>query len=336
MLDTFRIMRPAFLIVILQFLFGCSSDIDILTEKNRVVPVVFGLINPWDSVHNIRVQRTFLIRDKEGAKLQEPDSLFFQDVDIRISGLVNGEEKFSFNFEKVFVDKDTGNFTGINHHVYRLNQKLPIQLSGVDRFSPGHPDIEYLYISMYIHDLDTLIQHQIPVFSPVLIRNTPLSKKVIVYGNKTTNFSPYYISISKQNRLEAGEIEFRFHISEYGEGFAYDTVYCYDGFNDLRKPEFLFNRILMAVRHTQGSIRTRVFHSMDVHWTLTDMAFIEYNRVNKYWTELLDYPYSQIPGVYGFISPKIDGELNGLVLDKRTMDSLCNGEKWKHLKFKSW
>ncbi|MCK5821146.1 MAG: hypothetical protein KAH17_04640 [Bacteroidales bacterium] len=92
----------------------------------------------------------------------------------------------------------------------------------------------------------------------------------------------------------------------------------------------------MSLQNSPKNVRTRVFHTMDVQWTLTDSSYSEFNRDSKYWQGNLDYPYGQIPGTYGFIVPKIYGELNGLVLDRRTMDTLCNGEKWKHLKFRTW
>lgn len=317
-------------------LIGCTSDIDMLTDKSKTVPVVFALINPWDSVHSIRVQRSFLIRDKEGAKLQDSDSLYFEKVDIRMAGLVDGVERFGYDFEKTFVDKDSGDFTGEGHHVYQLKQKLPIELIGGDELNPGRPDIHFLAFTIYIHDLDTLINHQIPVFSHIIIRNSPISKKIVIYGYKTTSFSLLYRSGIGSRKLYSGQSKFLFHISEYGEGFGYDTVYSYKGTPNLDKPEFFYNRILMSLQNSPKNVRTRVFHTMDVQWTLTDSSYSEFNRDSKYWQGNLDYPYGQIPGTYGFIVPKIYGELNGLVLDRRTMDTLCNGEKWKHLKFRSW
>ena len=334
--DACLISRFVILSGILHLIVGCSSDIDILTKNSQTTPCVICMMNPWDSVHSIRLQRSFLIRDKEGAQLKDPDSIYFQEADVWITGILNGEEKFSYNFEKTFVDKDSGDFTGEGHHVYRLNQKLPINLDGKDRFSPGRPDIEYLSFSIYIHDLDTLIQHKIPVYSPILVTSTPSTKKVCMYGYETTQFYGKYKSLIGNSQLSAGEIVYRFHISEYGEGFGYDTVYYHEGLSDLRKPELLFNKIMMSVDITDDRIRTRVFHKMDVLWTRTDLALSEFTKVNSSWVGMLDYPLCQIPGVFGFISPKIYGELNDLVLDNRSLDSLCYGQKWKHLKFKHW
>ena len=334
--DAPQTSRFVILLGILYLIVGCSSDIDILTENNRTTPIVICMLNPWDSVHNVRLQRSFLIRDKEGAKLEDPDSIYFQEADVWITGILNGEEKFSYDFKKVYLEKDSGNFTGSKHHVYRLNQKLPINLDGKDQYFPGRPDIEYLSIKIYIHDLDTLIQHKIPVFTPILVTSTPSTKKVFVYGYETTKFSANYRSLIGNTSLSASKIVYRFHVSEYGEGFGYDTVYYYSGVYKLDKPELLFNRIMMSVDITDERIRTRVFRTMDVYWTLTDMALKDFTNVNSNWVGMLDYPICQITGVFGFISPKIYGELNDLVLDSRSMDSLCNGQKWKHLKFRHW
>ncbi len=184
--------------------------------------------------------------------------------------------------------------------------------------------------------MDTLIQHKIPVFSPVLVTSTPSTEKVYLYGYETTKFWGNSRSLVGNSSLSALEIVFRFHVSEYGEGFGYDTVYYHPGVWDLHKPELLFNKIMMSIDITDETIRTRVFHTMDVCWTLTDLALKDYTNVNSNWVGMLDYPISQIPGVYGFISPIINGELKDLVLERRSMDSLCNGQRWKHLKFRHW
>ncbi len=144
---------------------GCSSDIDILTPDYKTVPVITSLINPWDSIHSVRVQKTFLIRDKDGAKLQDSDSLFFDNVEVSMSGIRNDKEIFSFDFHKKFIDKDTGRFTTNDHHVFQLNRKLklPINLPNQDGDSFGNPDMDYLLLLIKIHDLDTLISRKLPV-----------------------------------------------------------------------------------------------------------------------------------------------------------------------------
>ena len=72
MLNKFTCIQGIFIFLMFGF-FSCSSEIDILTEEYKTTPVITALINPWDSVHSVRVQKTFLIRDKDGAKLQESD-----------------------------------------------------------------------------------------------------------------------------------------------------------------------------------------------------------------------------------------------------------------------
>lgn len=334
-----RICIAAFLVILSLGFWCCNSEVDILTDDYQTIPVIIALINPWDSVHSVRVQRSFLIRDKEGAKLQDSDSLFFEQVDVRLSGLVGDQEIFSYNFLKTALDKDTGIFTGVNHHIYQLTQKLPINVSGQSTYSSGRPDIDFLALEVYIYDLDTMISHRIPVYAPVHIYNQPWPYKVVIYGDYLTSF--HCNSNSRVgSSLVTGELEFRFNISEFGEGFGYDTVYKYKVVTPpsyrFDKPEKLLNKILMSLDLSRDSIRTRVFHTMDLYWTLTEPAFQEYNRILAYWQGMIDYPYSQIPGMYGFMVTKVDGKLEDLELDMRAMDSLCNGVAYKYLNFRSW
>ncbi len=330
---------PCCLAFLLIGLWNCESEIDILTDEYKTVPIITALINPWDSVHSIRVQRTFLIRDKDGAKLQDSDSLYFNKVDIHLSGIFNGEKKFSYNFEKLFIEKDSGNFTGEGHYIYQLNQKFPISVTGREGYSSGRPNIDYLAIEIYIEDIDTLISRNIPVYAPVHIYNQPQPSRVVIYGDYVSSFHCNSQS-NVADVLRTGELEFRFHISEYGDSFGYDTVYTYKFGAAIAyrfdSPERLLNKILMSLDLSRDSVKTRVFHCMDLYWVLTEPAYAEYNQVLAYWQGMIDYPYSQIPGMYGIIITKVDGLLSGLVLEKRAMDSLCDGQDYKHLNFKQW
>lgn len=318
---------------------GCSSEIDILTEEFKTVPVITALINPWDSIHNVRVQRSFIIRDKEGALLQSSDSLYFKQVEVRIIGLNDGQEIFHYNFEKTFIEKDTGDFTGEKHHLFRLNQKLPIHISGESTYSSGYADLDYLELEITIYDLDTVISRMIPVYAPVRVYNQPWPQKIVIYGDYVSEFHCHSASRVGSPLLN-GELEFRFHISEFGDGFGYDTVYVYKFGCPTNyrfdSPERLLNKIMMSLDSSKDNIRTRVFHSMDLYWTLAEPDFFDYTNVLAYWEGLIDIPYSQVEGMYGLMVTKVDGLLTGLELDRRTMDSLCNGQEYKHLNFKYW
>jgi len=335
--DSFGMKKLVYFLFLI--IVGCTSDIDILTENYKTVPVITALINPWDSIHTVRVQRSFLIRDKEGAQLQNSDSLYFKQVEVSMIGIKDSQEKFNYNFDKKSVAKDSGNFTGDNHHVFQLNKKLPIQLSGRSAYSSGYADLDYLLLKITINDLDTVISRMLPVYAPVKVYNKPYPNKVVIYGDYVSEF--YCHSASRAGSpLINGELEFRFHISESGDNFGYDTVYtykfgCLSGYR-FDSPERLLNKIMMSLDLTRDDINSRVFHTMDLYWTLAEPDYFDFSNVSSYWQGMLDLPYSQVDGMYGLMVTKVDGVLEGLELDRRTMDSLCNGKDYKNLHFKYW
>ncbi len=93
---------------------------------------------------------------------------------------------------------------------------------------------------------------------------------------------------------------------------------------------------MMSLDLSNQKITSRVFKSLDIRWTLTEAPYHEYTWILGYWQGMIDYPYSQIPGMYGMIVTKVQGQIEGIKLARQTMDSLCYGEAYKHLNFRTW
>jgi len=75
---------PSILYIFLVFV-GCSSDLDIMQDY-PTIPVVYAAINPYDSVHYVRVQKTFSIYQKDDISSLNSDSLQFEYVDVSLIG----------------------------------------------------------------------------------------------------------------------------------------------------------------------------------------------------------------------------------------------------------
>lgn len=77
---------------ILAFSFwSCEQDID-LTADWKDIPIVYGLLNAADTAHYIRVEKAF--QDQNGNAFlaaQEPDSIYYQDVTVRLLNLTSGK-----------------------------------------------------------------------------------------------------------------------------------------------------------------------------------------------------------------------------------------------------
>ena len=78
------------IIVIILILFSCETEVDIITPVTKTMPVVYAVIDPYDSIKSVRVERSFIIRDWAGAQLNDEDSLYFSDVEEFLGAKTDG------------------------------------------------------------------------------------------------------------------------------------------------------------------------------------------------------------------------------------------------------
>ncbi|MCK5821407.1 MAG: hypothetical protein KAH17_05960, partial [Bacteroidales bacterium] len=259
---------------------SCSTEIDILTPNSKTIPIVYGLIDPFDSIHSIRIERSFLIRDKEGAQLNDSDSLYFKNADVWLRGITDNSINWEFKLEKTNVDKDFGLFTGENHHVYQLRDTLPIQVGESTTVSAGEPNIEKIELEIFIPDIEMHLMSEAPIFSPVVVYGKPSSKNASVYGGSITRFYSSTKSLSPGARCNYREAAFTVHIFESTKNGTYPKTIKWttpNGFSDgyTMSPERLFNRIMMGLSNSD-SVRVRVFKSFDIEITLALRNFGDY------------------------------------------------------------
>lgn len=82
-------------------LFSCKVDVDLIGEY-RVTPIVIGLLDQSDSLHFIKINKTFLGKGNALDMAQVPDSSYFADVDATVTEiLANG------NIGRVWQLRDT-------------------------------------------------------------------------------------------------------------------------------------------------------------------------------------------------------------------------------------
>jgi hypothetical protein len=327
-----------FLFLVLLILISCESELDILTPDFQSVPIIYAVIDPFDSVQSVRIERTFRIKDKEGAQLQDADSLFYDSVQAWLIGMIKDQEIWRVELKKSFLEKDSGSFTGENHHVYSHVGKLPIKITGATVNRPGIPDVDYLGLVVNITDLDKKISTYATVFSPGIVKNDGwLSKSIRLYGNNPALFTLEAGSLSQNWDYVNAEIRFRVQVIEYSDFGAYPK--CIEwrtnpGGEYRMNPERFCNRIMMGLE-LSDSIIVRTLGPIDVEMTLVATTFSSYQYESNF-DGMLDYPSTNIQGAYGLYTTKSKGTLTGLSLDGKSLDSLCNGQKWKHLKFRHW
>ena len=73
------------MIIGLLVLMGCSSDLQI-NDNGLPTPVIYSIIDPYDSVNYVRVGKTFKIYSGDDWATLNPDSLMYNEVEVMLHG----------------------------------------------------------------------------------------------------------------------------------------------------------------------------------------------------------------------------------------------------------
>lgn len=106
---------------LLALLPSCKNDLDIIGPQEEVM-IVYGVLNKFDSIHYIRVNKGFASQDESPIDLaKDVDNLFFDSLDVRLVDLTSG---FSVDCEKFAIEKKEGTFSNAVNYVYSSDLKL--------------------------------------------------------------------------------------------------------------------------------------------------------------------------------------------------------------------
>jgi hypothetical protein len=101
---------------------ACKNDVEI-NAPHKTLPYVFGLLNPYDTVHSIRIQRTFLGDQDPTNYSRINDSIYFKKVDAVVEEVLNGVvvQKYPL-VETTITGKSTGTFSSPEQRLYQFTQ----------------------------------------------------------------------------------------------------------------------------------------------------------------------------------------------------------------------
>jgi hypothetical protein len=101
---------------------GCDNTIE-LEAPYREIGVVYGLINPSDSIHYIRIQKAFLGKGNALEMAQVPDSTYYPDVlDARLERVKNGSVLETITLDRFEGwNKEEGTFPTTPNILYKTN-----------------------------------------------------------------------------------------------------------------------------------------------------------------------------------------------------------------------
>lgn len=335
----------SFLTLLLLLLGACSSDL-IIMEEHEPVPVIWAILDPYDSVQYVRVQRTFLIREKEDWETLNRDSLEFNDVEVFLYGSLDGQIKWREQLIKTTRTKEDGFFPSGDYQVFMIDHPLPIEVTHAREFFGGVPDIDSLYLEVWIHDIDRVIEAGAPCISPGRVLYAPRGTMFYIYQEFCTKFTIYGGYSGECGELSSGDLcyrqtEFWVHIKEHYEDHVesktlnWRTTSGYDAFGWYNlTPERLFNPMKQQISDDPMVI-ARTLDSIDVEIKVPSSVFQQYYNFREFWGHT-ENTYSNFNYGYGIFTTLRRHRITGFVLERRAMDSLCNGYWYKEMKFRSW
>lgn len=111
-------------ISLVLFSYGCDDDIDIL-KKTKATPIVYCILDVQDSVHYLKLNKSVIGEDDAYNLISNPDSLYFDSVEVCLGEYYNNSLQNKIYFEKAIqIQKDPGVFPISKNSIYKVNTLL--------------------------------------------------------------------------------------------------------------------------------------------------------------------------------------------------------------------
>jgi hypothetical protein len=178
---------------------ACSNDID-LTAEFKETAVIYGLLNPLDTVHYIRIQKAFLGDGNALVMSQNPDSVYYPDIlDVQLQRIKNGVNISSFSLSRfVGPQKEPGTFPVTPNILYKTNGETIFR------------DSEYKLIVTNTQS-GSVFTAQTPIVDTMrIVRPAVNNFNTITFA--TT--APYKVEFAQANNARVYNLTVRFHYDE--------------------------------------------------------------------------------------------------------------------------
>ena len=119
-------MNKKFWIYALVFVvtMGCNDELKVNADW-KDVSIIYGVLNKSKTTNYIRIHRGYLGDEGIDAGSQNPDSLYYPELSVKINLLLNGQTVKTLELTKdESIVLDSGFFTTDQYHTYRIDRRL--------------------------------------------------------------------------------------------------------------------------------------------------------------------------------------------------------------------
>lgn len=337
------------IIIILVWVFqACETGFDPYIPS-KPIPVVYGVINPDDSLYQIRLTRSFVGPGNAYDYSQIPDSLYFNSAEVYLETyLPNKKLHESTELELVEIEpRSEGIFASQPNMVYQTDfHHLGIR---PEQFiEQGLPYDADLHLRVIIPGYrDTIIAQTRLKKPPRVVNPRANYQKVYFYGEvpfqiewthtESDNYFELQVVMKYREVLADGEREAQ--VDWVLSGIEYNEQTIPGGTNNFYayyfRPETFYSQVRANIPY-DPEVKGRVIKNLDFVILTSDKTIKDYNRVGEIADDYHGASYSNVTNGLGVFTAYNTTGVYNLRLGYRELDSLAFGHYTRHLNFKNW
>lgn len=318
-------------ILLCFFISSCSTDVDVIGEWKETM-VVYGLLNPSDAVHYIKIGKAFLGEEDAFVMAQEYDSLYYSnDLEITLQRIKSGVLIETITLQKdASITKDSGTFSSPNQILYKTNQ-------------PIYGDSKY---TLEITNTNT---GNYTTASTFLVKDFTIDKpKTTESVNWNLINSDYKVKWQSAENGKLYQLTIRFNYTEENtatqvtESKYIDWVFTPEESNNTSAGEDMevaidgqsFYTFVASMIEPNGLVN-RSIGKLDFIITIAAEDFTTYMEVNQPSSGVLQEKpvFTNIENGIGIFSSRFEKTVSGLNMSTSSQDSLRFGSHTKNLGF---
>lgn len=346
-----NICRPYTVLILLLISvlsFSCTTDFEphIFTGST---PVVYGVINPQDSLYQVQLTKSFIGPGNAYEYAQITDSLYYKNARVYLESR-NFKGKTIEEVELLQVEianGDEGVFANIPNIIYQTDCNS-ISLRQSVLAEKGIPYEIDLFLRVEIPGYPEFIESYSRLKLPPKILNPKGTfQKVYFFGEE-----PFRMEWSHSTPETYFEIQVILHYKEVLEDSEREatadwnltgielnemnfpggsrTIYSY-----YFRPEVFYSQIRAAIA-VNPEVKGRAIRHVDFVILTSDGAIKEYNEVGRISDDYNGATFTNIQNGLGLFASYNTFGVYGLRLGQRELDSLAKGSYTKHLRFNRW
>jgi hypothetical protein len=319
------------LLLILAGLVACDNELDLI-EDWKDIPIVYGVLDPSDTAHYIRVEKAFIDAQVSGLDIAKvADSLYYEDVEVILTrgGTDYTLEKVDGNLEG--YPREEGIFATAPNYLYKIKADA-LNLTG---------DEELKLSIVRQGGLDVVESTMRTIGEYAFLRPRPEDPEKInlSYANHLTirwdaapnavDYTVYVIAHYREKEKGAPEDTY------IDKEVTWKAASGVEGRSVMLESRNFFTFLAASIEEDENVDRDFVnleFRVLAVGEELSD--YIEIGGVNLGITASQEIPqYSNLSEGKGVFSSKYEIRLPGLRVIDATRDSIENGVFTRHLNF---